>query len=47
MGYISIGLSIKGRLLIVIHTEREDVIRLISSGKATPSERKIYAAAYN
>jgi len=33
--YISIGTSAKGRALVVIHTEREDHIRLISCRKAT------------
>jgi uncharacterized DUF497 family protein len=39
---IAIGYSIKRRLLVVIYTEREDNIRIISCRKATPSERKIY-----
>ncbi len=40
--YISIGVSVGGRLLVVIHTEREERIRLISCRKATNAERKYY-----
>ncbi len=43
---ISIGYSGSVRLLLVIHTERDQdnelLIRIISSRKATPSERKTY-----
>ena len=40
--YISIGISIQGSLLVVIHTEREERMRLISCRKATSAERKAY-----
>jgi uncharacterized DUF497 family protein len=40
--YISMGISVQGRLLVVIHTEREERIRLISCRKATSIERKTY-----
>lgn len=40
--YLNIGQSAKGRLLVVIHTEREPNIRLISSRKAKAGERKVY-----
>lgn len=40
--YISIGISIQGRLLVVVHTDREERIRLISCRKATNTERKVY-----
>ena len=40
--YISIGVSVQGRLLVVVHTEREGRIRLISCRKATTDERKAY-----
>ena len=40
--YISIGMSIQGNLLVIIHTEREERIRLISCRKATSAERKAY-----
>ena len=40
--YISIGFSVKGRLLVIVHTERGDKTRIISCRKATPTERRIY-----
>ena len=43
--FINIGMSIQMRILIVIHTQREDVIRIISSRKATKLEQKHYEEA--
>lgn len=43
--YITIGLSIKGRLLLVAHAERNDRIRIISARKATKNEEKFYQEA--
>ena len=40
--FIDIGASDKNRLLIVIYTERDDRIRIISARKATVTERKKY-----
>lgn len=40
--YISIGTSIQRRLLVIVHTAREERIRLISCRKATNAERKAY-----
>ncbi len=40
--FISMGISVQGRLLVVVHTEREERIRLISCRKATSVERKTY-----
>jgi uncharacterized DUF497 family protein len=44
--YISIGRSVSGRLLLVVHTEQaaEDglVVRIISSRKTTRAERRTY-----
>ena len=40
--YVNIGRSSKGRVLVVIHTERVARIRLISCRKATASERRVY-----
>lgn len=36
------GLSNKGRLLVVVHTERRDNVRIISARKATRYEKGIY-----
>jgi len=40
--FISIGISINHRLLVVVHTERANRTRLISCRKATRVERRIY-----
>jgi len=40
--YVNLGLSAKGRVLILIHTERQDRIRIISCRKATAHERRYY-----
>jgi uncharacterized protein len=42
--YISIGMSVRRRLLVAVHTYREEQIRLISCRMATHAERKIYEA---
>jgi len=39
---VLIGMSNKNRLLVVVHTERADNIRIISARKATKEERKNY-----
>jgi uncharacterized DUF497 family protein len=40
--FVTFGVSAKGILLVVSHTEEEDVIRIISARPATRKERKIY-----
>ena len=45
--YLSIGYSTQNRILLVVHTEQEEIenvliIRIISSRKATLKERKNY-----
>jgi hypothetical protein len=40
--YIDIGSSDKGRVLVVVYTERRSNIRIISYRKATLSERKLH-----
>ncbi|MBE0426766.1 MAG: BrnT family toxin [Nitrospirae bacterium] len=40
--FILIGNSYKNRLLVVVHTERGNKIRIISARKATKKERKQY-----
>ena len=40
--YITIGMSDRGRVLMVSHTDREDRIRIISARVATRRERKAY-----
>ena len=40
--YIDIGLSLKGRILVVVYTERKANIRIISCRRAAKPERRIY-----
>lgn len=40
--FIDIGCSNQGRILVVMYTERESCIRIISSRQATAAERKQY-----
>jgi uncharacterized protein len=39
---IILGLSLLARVLLVVHTERKERIRIISARKATPAERSQY-----
>ena len=43
--YITIGLSNRGRLLILAHAEREGRIRIISARRAAKKEEQFYAEA--
>ena len=43
--YITIGLSNKQRLLLVAHTELNNLIRIISARKVTKNEEKFYQEA--
>ena len=45
MRFVDIGLSHRGRLLVVSYTERGNRIRLISARLATGNERKQYEEA--
>ena len=40
--YVLSGQSLRGRLLVVVHTIRGDTIRIISARVATPAERRKY-----
>lgn len=40
--YITIGQAIKGRILIISYTERQNRTRIISCRKATSREKKTY-----
>ncbi len=42
---LTIGLSKKGNLLVVVHTDRSNAIRMITARKATKKERKFYEEA--
>lgn len=40
--FLTTGLSIQKRLLIVWHTEEDDMIRIIGAREVTPHERRTY-----
>ena len=40
--YITMGRAFSGKLLVVVHTERGDNIRIISARSASRRERKFY-----
>ena len=40
--FLTIGLSATGRLVVVAHSDEDDVIRIISAREATRHERKNY-----
>jgi len=40
--FVTFGLSTKGKLLLVTHTERGESIRIISARRAPKQEREIY-----
>ena len=39
---LTIGMSVRQRILIINYTERDDVIRIISAREAEPKEIRIY-----
>jgi len=40
--FVTVGTSLTGEILVVIHTDRDNRIRMISARKATSTERKAY-----
>ena len=40
--FVTLGLSSKGRVLAVSHTDRSGVVRIISARPATRKEKRIY-----
>jgi len=40
--YVTFGVSARGRLLVVAHTEKNETIRIISARLASKGERKLY-----
>jgi len=43
--YVSFGVSEKGRLVVVSHTEKHETIRIISARKASKGEKELYEEA--
>jgi uncharacterized DUF497 family protein len=40
--YITMGKTFNGKLLVVVHTDRDDNIRIISARRVSRRERKVY-----
>ena len=40
--FVTIGMTAAGRIVVVVHTDRKDAIRLISARLATGRERRTY-----
>ena len=40
--FVTMGSSLRGRLLVAVHADRGERIRIISARKATARERKVY-----
>ncbi len=40
--WVLVGISNRGRLLVVVHVQRGNKTRIISARQATPKERKTY-----
>ena len=40
--FITIGTSMDNRLLVVVHTDRDDTIRIISARRTTRNEKRQY-----
>lgn len=40
--YITFGMSVRGRLLVIAHTDASETIRIISARVASKGERKLY-----
>jgi uncharacterized protein len=40
--YLTVGLSVRGRVLVVAHADAGEVIRIISARRATRRERSFY-----
>ena len=40
--FVTVGMSSRGRILVVVHTQDENMIRIISARRATSRERWFY-----
>ncbi len=40
--FVTVGLSSRGRVLVVAHADRRAAVRIISARTATPRERRFY-----
>ena len=44
--FVLMGLTTTGRLAVIVYTERDETIRMISARMATPVERRRHEQAY-
>ena len=44
--FVTVGLSTSGHLLVVVHLDRGDEVRIISARRATAHERRDYEEAF-
>jgi uncharacterized DUF497 family protein len=40
--FVTVGMSSRGRILVVVHAEHDSTIRIISARRATRHERRFY-----
>ena len=40
--FVTVGMSTRRRILVVVHAEEGDTVRIISARRATPHERRFY-----
>ena len=40
--FVSLGMDAQGRILVTVFSHRSDSVRVISSRKASPAERRLY-----
>jgi uncharacterized protein len=40
--FVTVGMSSRNRILVVVHTEHDNMIRIISARRATSHERRFY-----
>jgi uncharacterized DUF497 family protein len=43
--FVTVGMSVSDKLIVVVHTNRGDIIRIISARRATRREREQYEQA--
>lgn len=43
--FVTIGISINDKLIVVVHADRDDIIRIIGARRATRHEREQYEQA--
>jgi uncharacterized protein len=44
--FVTVGMSVYQRLVLVVHTDEEEIIRIISARRATKGEREDYESGF-